>query len=109
MTAASDTNADKTGLTDDQRVGSIRPLPPPEQLVRQFPIRGTPVESLVATTRQRIKRIMSGQDERLLVVIGPCSIHDPVAALEYAQKLHAQRERYASSLEIVMRVYFEKP
>jgi 3-deoxy-7-phosphoheptulonate synthase len=109
MTAASDTRTDKTGLTDDQRVGSIRPLPPPEQLVRQFPIRGTQVESLITTTRQRIKRIMNGQDERLLVIIGPCSIHDPVAALEYAQKLRAQRERHATTLEIVMRVYFEKP
>jgi 3-deoxy-7-phosphoheptulonate synthase len=88
---------------------SIRPVPPPEQLVRQFPIRGTAVESLVAATRQRIKHIMSGQDERLLVVIGPCSIHDPDAALEYAHKLHAQRERFADTLEIVMRVYFEKP
>ena len=52
---------------------------------------------------------MSGQDERLLVVIGPCSIHDPLAALEYAQRLRAQRELYGDTLEIVMRVYFEKP
>jgi 3-deoxy-7-phosphoheptulonate synthase len=101
--------SDKTGLTDDERVASIRPLPPPEQLVRQFPIRGTPVESLIAKTRQHIKHIMAGKDDRLLVVIGPCSIHDPVAALEYARKLRAERERYAGTLEIVMRVYFEKP
>jgi 3-deoxy-7-phosphoheptulonate synthase len=113
MTAVIDTHSlalnDKTGVTDDERIGSIRPLPPPEQLVREVPIRGTPIESLVATTRQRVKRIMSGQDERLLVVIGPCSIHDPAAAVEYAQRLRVQRELYGDTLEIVMRVYFEKP
>jgi len=120
MTATSDTHTgpvvsdknaltDKTGMTDDERIGSIRPLPAPEQLVRQFPIRGTAVETLIAATRQRIKHILSGQDERLLVIIGPCSIHDPVAALEYAHKLRAQRDKYAATLEIVMRVYFEKP
>ena len=52
---------------------------------------------------------MSGEDDRLLVVIGPCSIHDPDAALAYARKLKAEREKYAGTLEIVMRVYFEKP
>jgi 3-deoxy-7-phosphoheptulonate synthase len=113
MTVPSDKHnpalSDKTGVTDDERIGSIRPLPAPEHLVRQVPIRGTAVETLVAATRQRIKRIMAGHDERLLVVIGPCSIHDPVAAIEYARKLHAERERYADTLEIVMRVYFEKP
>lgn len=101
--------ADKTGITDDERVTSIRPLPPPEQLVRQFPIRGTAVETLIASTRQRIRNIMNGSDQRLLVVIGPCSIHDPKAALEYANRLREQRERHADTLEVVMRVYFEKP
>jgi 3-deoxy-7-phosphoheptulonate synthase len=81
----------------------------PEHLVRLFPIRGTAVESLISTTRQRIKQIISGTDDRLLVVIGPCSIHDPVAALEYARRLKEQRDRHADTLEIVMRVYFEKP
>lgn len=100
---------DKTGPTDDERVRELRILPPPEQLVRRFPIRGTPVEMLIAKTRRSIRRIMSGEDDRLLVIMGPCSIHDPVAAMEYAQRLRAQRDLYPDTLEIVMRVYFEKP
>jgi len=100
---------DKTGQTDDERIQDVTPLPPPEHLVRFFPIRGTAAESLISDTRQRIRQIMSGQDDRLLVVMGPCSIHDPVAAVEYARKLREQREKYAGTLEIVMRVYFEKP
>jgi len=100
---------DRTSATDDARVEDIVPLPPPEHLIRFFPIRGTPVESLVTQTRQRISGILHGRDDRLLVIMGPCSIHDPQAALEYARRLMAQRERYAGSLEIVMRVYFEKP
>lgn len=100
---------DRTSVTDDAHVEDIIPLPPPEHLIRFFPIRGTPVESLVTQSRQRISRILHGQDDRLLVIMGPCSIHDPQAALEYARRLMVQRERYADSLEIVMRVYFEKP
>ncbi|MCE3273586.1 MAG: 3-deoxy-7-phosphoheptulonate synthase [Ramlibacter sp.] len=84
-------------------------LPPPEHLIRFFPIRGTPVEGLISQTRRAIHDIMAGQDDRLLVVIGPCSIHDPVAALEYARKLKDARAKYQDTLEIVMRVYFEKP
>ena len=100
---------DKTGRTDDERIKEMGLLTPPQHFVRLLPIRGTAAETLVATTRQRIKQIMTGQDERLLVIIGPCSIHDPVAALEYAHRLRAQREKYADTLEVVMRVYFEKP
>ena len=84
-------------------------LPPPEHLIRFFPIRGTPVETLITETRQNIHNIMAGKDDRLLVVIGPCSIHDPAAALDYARRLKEQREKYTDTLEIVMRVYFEKP
>jgi 3-deoxy-7-phosphoheptulonate synthase len=101
--------ADRTSQTDDERIEDILPLPPPEHLIRFFPIRGTAMENLVVDTRQRIRRILHGQDDRLLVIIGPCSIHDPHAALEYARKLKVERERYAGTLEIVMRVYFEKP
>ncbi|RZI79111.1 MAG: 3-deoxy-7-phosphoheptulonate synthase [Rubrivivax sp.] len=101
--------ADKTSQTDDERIRNVTPLPPPEHLIRFFPIRGTPVETLVSGTRQRIRDIMQGKDDRLLVIIGPCSIHDPAAALEYARKLLVERERHAGTLEIVMRVYFEKP
>jgi len=100
---------DKTSATDDERILDITPLPPPEHLIRFFPIRGTAMEGLISQTRQRIRRIMAGDDDRLLVVIGPCSIHDPNAAIEYARRLQVEREKYAGTLEIVMRVYFEKP
>ena len=111
-TASSDAwyaHNERTSETDDQRIQAVTPLPPPEHLIRFFPISGTPVEGLVGDTRQRIRRIMSGQDDRLLVVMGPCSIHDPAAALEYARKLKVQRDAFQDTLEIVMRVYFEKP
>ena len=100
---------DKTSQTDDQRIKDITVLPPPEHLIRFFPISGTPVEALISRTRQTIGHIMAGRDDRLLVIIGPCSIHDPAAAVAYARRLVELRERYADSLEIVMRVYFEKP
>ncbi len=102
-------SVEKTSRTDDERIKDVTVLPPPEHLIRFFPIRGTAVESLITQTRQSIHNIMAGTDDRLLVVIGPCSIHDPAAALEYARRLIAQREKYAGTLEIVMRVYFEKP
>ena len=100
---------DKTSQTDDQRIKDITVLPPPEHLIRFFPISGTPTEKLIADTRRRIHDIMAGKDDRLLVVIGPCSIHDPAAALDYARRLKDLRAHYADTLEIVMRVYFEKP
>jgi 3-deoxy-7-phosphoheptulonate synthase len=100
---------DKTGPTDDERIRALRPLPPPEQLVHRMPIRGTPIETLISATRRRIQRLLRAEDDRLLVVIGPCSIHDPAAAMDYARRLAALREQHAQSLEIVMRVYFEKP
>ena len=100
---------DKTSDTDDERIKDITVLPPPEHLIRFFPIRGTAVEHLIADTRRRIHNIMDGSDDRLLVVIGPCSIHDPVAALDYARRLQEARARHQDTLEIVMRVYFEKP
>jgi 3-deoxy-7-phosphoheptulonate synthase len=101
--------ADKTSLTDDERIQSIVPLPPPEHLIRFFPIQGTPVESLIAETRAKVRAILQGRSDRLLVVIGPCSIHDPAAAVEYAGKLAAERSRHEGELEVLMRVYFEKP
>ena len=100
---------EKTSRIDDERIKEVTPLPPPEHLIRFFPIAGTPVETLVGGTRQHIRNIMAGSDDRLLVIIGPCSIHDPAAALDYARRLKEQRTRYADTLEIVMRVYFEKP
>ena len=100
---------DKTSQTDDERIKDITVLPPPEHLIRFFPIRGTPVEGLIGRTRAAIADIMAGRDDRLLVIMGPCSIHDPAAALDYARRLVEQRAQYADTLEIVMRVYFEKP
>jgi 3-deoxy-7-phosphoheptulonate synthase len=100
---------DKTSETDDERIKDITVLPPPEHLIRFFPIRGTPVEDLITRTRRNIHQIMAGKDDRLLVVIGPCSIHDPAAALDYARRLKEARDKHADTLEIVMRVYFEKP
>ena len=100
---------EKTSQTDDQRIKDINVLPPPEHLIRFFPIRGTAAEALIAQTRRAIHNILAGKDDRLLVVMGPCSIHDPAAARDYARRLKAERDRYADSLEIVMRVYFEKP
>ena len=101
--------ADRTSQTDDERIQNITVLPPPEHLIRFFPIQGTSVEALITKTRKRIHNIMQGSDDRLLVIIGPCSIHDPAAAVEYARRLKEQRVKYADTLEIVMRVYFEKP
>jgi len=102
-------HSERTSQTDDQRIKDVMPLPPPEHLIRFFPIAGTPVEALIGNTRQAIRRIMQRKDDRLLVIMGPCSIHDPSAAVEYARKLLLQREKYKDTLEIVMRVYFEKP
>jgi 3-deoxy-7-phosphoheptulonate synthase len=101
--------SEKTSATDDQRIRDVTPLPPPEHLIRFFPIAGTPVETLIKNTRGAIRHIMAGEDDRLLVIIGPCSIHDPMAALEYARRLKPLREKFKGELEVVMRVYFEKP
>jgi len=100
---------DRTSLTDDERIDNIVPLPPPEHLIRFFPIQGTPVEALVTETRRRIRDILHARSDRLLVVIGPCSIHDPAAAIAYAEKLFQERRKHQEDLEILMRVYFEKP
>ena len=102
-------STERTSQTDDLRIVDVTPLPPPEHLIRFFPIAGTPVEAQIGRTRATIRRIMQGEDDRLLVIMGPCSIHDPVAAVEYARRLKAERDRFADTLEVVMRVYFEKP
>src|SRR5436853_1593209 len=86
--------ADKTSLTDDERIENIVPLPPPEHLIRFFPIRGTAVEALITDTRRRLREIIGGRSDRLLVVVGPCSIHDPAAAVAYAEKLALERKKH---------------
>jgi 3-deoxy-7-phosphoheptulonate synthase len=100
---------EKTSLTDDERIENIVQLPPPEHLIRFFPIQGTPVEGLVTETRRKLRQILHGRSDRLLVIMGPCSIHDPSAALAYAEKLAVQRKKHEGELELLMRVYFEKP
>jgi 3-deoxy-7-phosphoheptulonate synthase len=94
--------------TDDLRIREILELAPPAHLEREFPC-SMEAARVIYSTRSAIHRILHGADDRLLVVIGPCSIHDPDAALEYATKLNAERTRLSSDLEIIMRVYFEKP
>ncbi len=94
--------------TDDLRIREIKELAPPSHLVREYPCSAAASETTFAT-RGSIHRILTGVDDRLLVVIGPCSIHDTDAAREYAARLIAERRRHAADLEIVMRVYFEKP
>ena len=97
-----------TPSTDDLRIVALNELAPPAHLIREFPVNEA-VGQRVNDCRQAIHRILHGMDDRLLVVIGPCSIHDPVAARDYATRLLAERERFKDRLEIVMRVYFEKP
>jgi 3-deoxy-7-phosphoheptulonate synthase len=94
--------------TDDVRINKIKELLPPVALLERFPATEKASESVYAG-RKSIHDIVNDQDDRLLVVIGPCSIHDPVAALDYGKRLAQLREQYKDTLEIVMRVYFEKP
>lgn len=97
-----------TVTTDDVRIREIKELAPPSHLLREYPI-GDRAAATTYASRQATHRILHSMDDRLLVVVGPCSIHDTKAALEYAQRLVAVRERLKDDLEIVMRVYFEKP
>ncbi len=94
--------------TDDLRIEGLRPLLPPAILMEELPLPEAGGE-VVAHGREAIGRVLAGTDKRLLVVVGPCSIHDPVAGLEYAQLLAKAAEKHAKELLIVMRVYFEKP
>jgi len=94
--------------TDDLRIREMKELIPPSHLIREFSCTDK-ASGTVSNARTSIHRILHGQDDRLLVVIGPCSIHDTKAAMEYARRLAEQRERFIGDLEIVMRVYFEKP
>jgi 3-deoxy-7-phosphoheptulonate synthase len=94
--------------TDDLRIRDIRELITPEQLAQEFPCTAE-ASDVVGDARDGVHRILHKHDDRLVVVIGPCSIHDIDAAKEYAGLLKQQRERFADELEIVMRVYFEKP
>jgi 3-deoxy-7-phosphoheptulonate synthase len=94
--------------TDDLRIQRLETLSPPSQVIGEAPATSR-IAEIVGDARGAAHRILHGRDDRLLVVIGPCSIHDPKAAIDYARRLAAERERHAGELEIVMRVYFEKP
>jgi len=94
--------------TDDLRIHSLKPLLTPEELLQRC-ARTDAATATVVLARRAIQRILHGQDDRLIVVIGPCSIHDVEAAHDYARRLATERQRLAGELEVVMRVYFEKP
>ena len=94
--------------TDDLRISELKELSTPPEVMRELP-RTLTATRVVMAARNAIHAILHGTDDRLLVVVGPCSIHDPAAALDYAERLAALREQLADRLEIVMRVYFEKP
>jgi len=94
--------------TDDLRIVELKELSTPESVMREIP-RTLTATRVVMASRNAIHDILNGTDDRLLVVVGPCSVHDPLAAVDYANRLAGLREKLADRLEIVMRVYFEKP
>jgi len=93
---------------DDVRIREIKELAPPSHVIREIPA-SEAAERITYETRQGIHGILHGADDRLLAIIGPCSIHDPKSALEYARRLAQEKAKHAADLLIVMRVYFEKP
>jgi 3-deoxy-7-phosphoheptulonate synthase len=94
--------------TRDTRITGYEPLLSPAALLDELPLTDR-AAGVVESTRAEVRGVLDGSDDRLLVVAGPCSVHDPVAALDYAGQLTALRDRYAADLLVVMRVYFEKP
>ncbi len=102
----SQSSAHKT--TDDVRISAMKELISPDQLIEEVPVSAAAATTVTAA-RQGIHRILAGEDDRIVVVVGPCSIHDPAAAREYAEGLKAVAEALADHVLVVMRVYFEKP
>lgn len=102
------TTADDRSATDNLRVRRMEPLPTPEQIRAELPLSPEAIE-MIARSRREVHEVLAGDDDRLLVVVGPCSAHDPDAVLDYAHRLAATRDRLGDDLVIVMRVYFEKP
>ncbi len=98
----------KNFVTDDVRISNIRALISPDILMEDFPA-SQEVSKVVYSTRSAFKKILKHEDDRLAVMMGPCSIHDTVGAIDYAQRLVDIRERYDKDLLLIMRVYFEKP
>ncbi len=97
-----------TTRIDDVRIGAVRPLITPALLEENLPVSDA-AQALVESSRAAISRILNGQDDRLIVVVGPCSIHDHAQAMEYARQLKVQADALQDDLLVVMRVYFEKP
>jgi 3-deoxy-7-phosphoheptulonate synthase len=95
-------------ITDDVRIERLRPLLPPAILMDELPLTER-ASTTVALGRAAVAKVLRGEDDRLIAVVGPCSIHDPAAAIDYAKKLLAVSQRLAADLCVVMRVYFEKP
>lgn len=95
-------------ITDDVRITDIRPLISPAILMEDFPA-SPEVNKVVYDGREEFRRILKREDDRLAVMVGPCSIHDTVSAIDYATRLAEVREKYAADLQLIMRVYFEKP
>lgn len=95
-------------ITDDVRITDIRPLISPAILMQDFPA-SAEASKMVYDTREAVRRILKKEDDRLAVMVGPCSIHDTVAAIDYAGRLASIREKYEKDLLLIMRVYFEKP
>ena len=97
-----------TTNTDDLRISGLRQLRAPMELLKLLPVSETAAQT-VTRCRNDVREILQGSDDRMVVVVGPCSIHDPDAALEYAEKLAVLKQSLSDDLSIVMRVYFEKP
>ena len=95
-------------LTDNTRIIDRRKVPAPYELVNKYPINDQ-ISKLVYGTRNEISQILHNKDDRIFVVVGPCSIHDPISAIEYAKKLSDETKNFSENLLIIMRVYFEKP
>ncbi len=94
--------------TDELRTQALGPMPTPAELSQAHPITDE-VADRIAHSRRQIENILTGEDDRLLVIVGPCSVHDPEAALDYANRLATIQDKYSNELFIVMRTYFEKP
>tara|TARA_B100001027_G_scaffold78908_1_gene53927 strand:- start:2916 stop:3965 length:1050 start_codon:yes stop_codon:yes gene_type:complete len=94
--------------TDNTRIIDRKKVPAPYELVNKYPINDE-ISKLVFGTRNEISQILHDKDDRIFVVVGPCSIHDPQSAIEYAEKLSIENENFSENLLIIMRVYFEKP
>jgi 3-deoxy-7-phosphoheptulonate synthase len=98
----------KRDLVRDRRIAKVVELAPPEKLLEELPLGPERVKAVVSA-REQVVEVLHGRDPRLMVVVGPCSVHDPKAALDYARRLSAQAKEFGEELLIVMRVYFEKP